>query len=132
LDLALPLRREARSARSANPAASTDSENLLARCDAPSHIGTPRAQLCSEQSMALASKPVQPLKERTQMTTLLIKDLSMSELLAPAHMAAVQGGMINLDRLTPPPADQGGPAGANVPAIWNSGVDGPIIIWNRG
>jgi hypothetical protein len=47
-------------------------------------------------------------------------------------MAAVQGGMINLDRLTPPPTDQGGPAGANVPAIWNSGVDGPIIIWNRG
>ena len=66
------------------------------------------------------------------MTKLLIKDLSVSELLATAQMAAVQGGMINLDRLTPPPTDQGGPAGANVPAIWNSGVDGPIIIWNRG
>jgi hypothetical protein len=132
LDLALPLRRDTRSARSANLAGSTDSENLLARCDAPSHIGTPRAQLCTEQSMALASNPVQPLKERTQMTTLLIKDLSVSELLTPAQMAAVQGGMINLDRLTPPPTDQGGPAGANVPAIWNSGVDGPIIIWNGG
>ena len=66
------------------------------------------------------------------MTTLLIKDLSVSELLAPAQMATVQGGMMNLGRLPPPPTDQGGPAGANVPAIWNSGVDGPIIIWNRG
>ena len=66
------------------------------------------------------------------MTTLLIKDLSVSELLAPAQMAAVQGGMMNLGRLPPPPTDQGGPAGANVPAIWNSGVDGPIIIWDRG
>ena len=66
------------------------------------------------------------------MTTLLINDLSMTEQLDHAQMGAVQGGRIKEDRVTPPPIDQGGPAGANIPAIWNNGVDGPIIIWNRG
>jgi hypothetical protein len=56
----------------------------------------------------------------------------MTEQLDHAQMGAVQGGRIKEDRVTPPPIDQGGPAGANIPAIWNSGVDGPIIIWNRG
>lgn len=65
------------------------------------------------------------------MTTLMIKDLFMAEQLDPAQMGAIQGGMIKLPREEPLPEPEYGPAGANVPAIWNNGVDGPIIIRQR-
>jgi hypothetical protein len=64
---------------------------------------------------------------RTAMTTLMINDLSMTEQLDPAQMSSIQGGMIKLPREEPIGDEPGGPAGANVPAIWNNGVDGPII-----
>jgi hypothetical protein len=64
------------------------------------------------------------------MTTLSIKDLYMAKQLDSAQVGMVQGGMIKEERPEVlVPGDEGGPAGANVPAIWNHGVDGPIIIW---
>ena len=61
------------------------------------------------------------------MTTLMIKDLFVTEELDPARMEVIQGGMIKLPREEPFPEPQGGPAGANIPSIWNHGVDGPIL-----
>lgn len=66
------------------------------------------------------------------MTTLLIKDLSMTEQLDRTQMSKVRGGRWKEEKVEVLPVEQYGPAGANVPAIWNNGVDGPIIIWNRG
>jgi hypothetical protein len=69
---------------------------------------------------------------RTAMTTLMINDLLMTEQLDLAQMSSIHGGMIKQPRVEPIGGDQPeGPAGANVPVIWNSGVDGPIIIRPR-
>lgn len=69
---------------------------------------------------------------RTAMTTLVIKDLFMTEQLRPERMGSIQGGMIKEPREEGIPEPEYGPAGANIPAIWNDGVTGPIIIRYRG
>lgn len=56
--------------------------------------------------------------------------------LSSEQMDGVHGGRINLCEpdLCPhrAPPDPGHGAGCNqCPVIWNSGVDGPIIIWDR-
>lgn len=56
--------------------------------------------------------------------------------LSMEQMDAVHGGRINLCEpdscVRPPPPDPGHGAGCTqCPVIWNSGVDGPIIIWDR-
>jgi hypothetical protein len=62
------------------------------------------------------------------MTTLMINDLLTTEQLDPEQMNSIQGGMIKEPRVEPIGGNQPeGPAGANVPAIWNNGFDGPII-----
>jgi hypothetical protein len=66
------------------------------------------------------------------MTTLKIVDLLAAEELDSTEMRNVRGGRPS----EPGPVDSiahsvFGPAGANIPAIWNSGVDGPIIIHPR-
>jgi hypothetical protein len=65
------------------------------------------------------------------MTTLMIKDLSNIERLDIDRMGQIQGGMIKEPREEGIPEPEYGPAGANIPAIWNDGVTGPIIIWDR-
>jgi hypothetical protein len=57
-------------------------------------------------------------------------------LLSSEQMDQVQAGRINLCEPdmcpTKPPVDPHGGGGCNqCPPIWNSGVDGPIIIWDR-
>jgi len=66
------------------------------------------------------------------MTTLKIVDLLATRELDSAELRDVRGGRVS----EPGPVDSlrplvGGPAGAFMPAIWNSGVDGPIIIHPR-
>lgn len=56
--------------------------------------------------------------------------------LSSEQMDGVHGGRINLCEpdlcARPAPPDPGHGAGCNqCPVIWNSGVDGPIIIWDR-
>lgn len=57
--------------------------------------------------------------------------------LSSAQMDGVHGGRINLcepdlcPRRAPPDPGHGGGGCIQCPPIWNSGVDGPIIIWDR-
>lgn len=55
--------------------------------------------------------------------------------LSSEQMDDVHGGRINLCEpgicARPPRPDDGGAGCNQCPVIWNSGVDGPIIIWNR-
>ena len=69
------------------------------------------------------------------MTTLTVNDLLIIEELEPTLMKAIQGGRIKLPRLEPTPVNDGQngtPAENNLPPIWNDGITGPVIIWNRG
>jgi len=57
--------------------------------------------------------------------------------LSPEQMDGIRGGRINLCAdggcPRPPPIEPHGGGGCNqCPVIWNNGVDGPIIIWDRG
>jgi len=66
------------------------------------------------------------------MTTLLIRNLSVSRHLDPAQMSTILGGRWKEERPEVlNPAEKYGPGGVNQGVLWNNGVDGPIIIWNR-
>ena len=65
------------------------------------------------------------------MTTLMIKDLSSSGRLEAARMSTVRGGRWKEERPEVLDPAEYGPGGVNQGVLWNNGVDGPIIIWNR-
>jgi hypothetical protein len=66
------------------------------------------------------------------MRTLTIKDLSVAEQLDRARMCAVLGGRWKEERPEIlDPRETYGPGGVNQGVLWNNGIDGPIIIWDR-
>ena len=65
------------------------------------------------------------------MTTLMIKDLSVRGRLDPAQMSTIPGGRWKEERPAVLDPAEYGPGRVNQDVLWNNGVDGPIIIWNR-
>ena len=66
------------------------------------------------------------------MTRLMIKELFVNERLDAVRMSTVRGGRWKEERPEVViPGEKYGPGGVNQDVLWNNGVDGPIIIWNR-
>jgi hypothetical protein len=61
----------------------------------------------------------------------MMKDLSVAEQLDSARMSEVQGGKMKEELAVPRETQPYGPGGVNQPVLWNNGIDGPIIIWDR-
>ena len=63
--------------------------------------------------------------------SVMIKDLPVAEQLDSAPMSNIHGGRMKEELAVPRESSGYGPGGVDQPVLWNNGIDGPIIIWNR-